>query len=318
MFFTGDRIKAVREMILAETTEGREVALTKLQPYQQSDFEEILSVNEGLPVNIRLLDPPLHEFLPSTHKDMEQMATDMNLSVDRVKQLCENMHETNPMLGFRGCRLGVVYPEINKMQVRAIFLAACALVAKKADFKFGGIEVMIPVLAHETEMSFLRKVCIDQIEAVLAEKKLAGKIPYTVGVMMELPRACLRAGDIAKHADFFSFGTNDLTQTTLGYSRDDAGKFIPEYLRKNIYEKDPFQCLDQEGVGELIMTSVNRGRVTKPNLKCGICGEHGGEPSSIDFCHRAGLNYVSCSPFRVPVARIAAAHAAIREKRLKK
>jgi pyruvate,orthophosphate dikinase len=319
MFFTGERIVAVREMILAENTAGRELALAKLLPHQKGDFKEIFTVNAGLPVNIRLLDPPLHEFLPTTPHDMEVMSKQMNITVDKVKQLCVSMHESNPMLGFRGCRLGVVYPEISKMQVRAIIEAACEIKHANKAFVFGGIEIMIPVLAHMEEMKFLRELSVETAEGVLKEKGFTIKeIPYTVGVMMELPRACLRAHEIAQYSDFFSFGTNDLTQTTLGYSRDDAGKFIPIYLEKDIFEKDPFQCIDQDGVGELITISVNRGRKTKPNLKVGICGEHGGEPSSIEFCHRAELNYVSCSPFRVPVARIAAAHAAIKEKRSKK
>ncbi|KAA6385814.1 MAG: Pyruvate phosphate dikinase [Streblomastix strix] len=318
MFFQGDRIRNIREMILADKTEGREIALAKLLPHQRGDFKELLAVNEGLPVNIRLLDPPLHEFLPTTDADIKVMASDMHITEDQVRQLCDKMHETNPMLGFRGVRLGVVYPEISKMQVRAIFEAAAENVKEKSDFKFGGIEVMIPVLAHEKEMSFMRELCVTQIEDVLKENGLTKtRVPYTVGVMMELPRACLRAEQIAKDAEFFSFGTNDLTQTTLGYSRDDAGKFIPIYLEKNIYEKDPFQCIDQDGVGELIRLAVERGRKGRPGLKCGICGEHGGEPSSIDFCHRTGLNYVSCSPFRVPTARIAAAQAVIRAKRNK-
>ena len=318
MFFGGRRIIAVREMILATDLKGREAALAKLLPYQREDFVEILTVNEGLPVNIRLLDPPLHEFLPSTNEDIEEMAKELNITAERVRQLCDKMHETNPMLGFRGCRLGVVYPEISRMQVRAILEAACQIQEKKSDFKWKGIEIMIPVLAHMEEMKFMRELVVETAEKVLAEHNLSKeKIPYKVGVMMELPRACLRAGDIAQYAEFFSFGTNDLTQTTLGYSRDDAAKFIPSYLDKNILEKDPFQVLDQIGVGELIQTSVTRGRKTRPDLHCGICGEHGGEPTSIDFCHRTGLNYVSCSPFRVPVARVAAAQAAIREKRSK-
>jgi pyruvate,orthophosphate dikinase len=293
-------------------------ALDKLLPLQRGDFKQLFTVNEGLPVNIRLLDPPLHEFLPSTQQDMEEMARTMNIPVDKVKQLCDGMHETNPMLGFRGCRLGIVFPEISRMQVRAISEAACELVKERANFKFGGIEIMIPVLAHMEEMKILRELTVETVEKVFAENKFTKeRIPYTVGVMMELPCACIRAGDIAQYADFFSFGTNDLTQTTLGYSRDDAGKFIPKYLERNIYEKDPFQCIDQSGVGELIQMSVQRGRGTRAGLKCGICGEHGGEPSSIEFCHRTGLNYVSCSPFRVPVARIAAAQAAIKEKRAK-
>jgi len=311
MFFSGERIWPMREMIIAETTPAREAALAKLLPFQKEDFKGILDVMDGLPVTIRLLDPPLHEFLPTEEKDQVSMGQRMNIPVERVKQLVDNMHESNPMLGFRGCRLGVVYPEINRMQVRAIFEAATELKKEKPAAVLS-VEVMIPVLAHEAEMKLLRELCVEEAERVMG---VAGvRIPYTVGVMMELPRACLMADTIAKDAEFFSFGTNDLTQTTLGYSRDDAAKFIKCYLEKNIYEKDPFQVLDQEGVGQLIRMSLQRGRATRPGLKCGICGEHGGEPSSVEFCHRVGLNYVSCSPFRVPVARLAAARAAIKNK----
>lgn len=318
MFFGEGRIVPMREMILAQTTEGREAALAKLLPFQRSDFEALFEVNDGLHVNIRLLDPPLHEFLPNTDPDVAEMAETLHITKEKVHQICDKLHEVNPMLGFRGCRLGVVYPEISRMQVRAILEAACNLKKRKPEHKFAGIEIMIPVLAHANEMKIMRELAVSVADKVLEENHCTKEqIPYTVGVMMELPRACLRAGDIAKYADFFSFGTNDLTQTTLGYSRDDAAKFIPLYLDRNVYEKDPFQCLDQEGVGELIQISVKRGRETKPDLHIGICGEHGGEPSSIDFCHRNGLDYVSCSPFRVPVARLAAAQAAIREKRSK-
>ncbi|KAJ4455372.1 Pyruvate phosphate dikinase [Paratrimastix pyriformis] len=407
MFFQGDRIWAMREMIIAETTEAREAALAKLLPYQKEDFKALLDIMDGLPVNIRLLDPPLHEFLPTEEKDQRQMAEVMHITVDQVRTLVDNMHEANPMLGFRGCRLGVVYPEINRMQVKAIFEAACELKQEKPAANMH-IEVMIPVLAHEVEMRLMRELCVEEADRVL--KAHGQAIPYTVGVMMELPRACLMADHIAKHAEFFSFGTNDLTQTTLGYrswcrvivvmqgrdrlklgdarprplesfcwtiwvmqgrdrlklgdesfcwtnnlldlcgvccagglivgfrvfgdstfffraplpifflfffdlpSRDDAGKFIKKYLERNVYEKDPFQCLDQDGVGQLIRMALQRGRATRPHLKCGICGEHGGEPSSVAFCHKVGLNYVSCSPFRVPVARLAAARAAIQAK----
>jgi len=311
MFFSGERIWPMREMIIAETTPAREAALDKLLPFQKEDFKGILDVMDGLPVTIRLLDPPLHEFLPTEPKDQVTMSQRMNISVERVQQIVDNMHESNPMLGFRGCRLGVVYPEINRMQVRAIFEAATELKKEKPAAVLS-VEVMIPVLAHEAEMKLLRELCVEEAERVMTAAGV--RIAYTVGVMMELPRACLMADTIAKYAEFFSFGTNDLTQTTLGYSRDDAAKFIKCYLEKNIYEKDPFQVLDQEGVGQLIRMSVQRGRSTRPGLKCGICGEHGGEPSSVEFCHRVGLNYVSCSPFRVPVARLAAARAAIKNK----
>eukprot|EP00771_Trimastix_marina_P000319 gnl/Trimastix_PCT/134.p2 GENE.gnl/Trimastix_PCT/134~~gnl/Trimastix_PCT/134.p2 ORF type:complete len:870 (+),score=381.09 gnl/Trimastix_PCT/134:88-2697(+) len=313
MFFKGERILAIREMILSKTVEGRKTALAKLLPFQKDDFKTLFDVMRGLSVNIRLLDPPLHEFLPTTDKDMQIMSEQMDIPVSEIRVLVDSMHETNPMLGFRGCRLGVVYPEISEMQVRAIFGAACELVTEKPGPNVQ-VEVMIPVLAHQKEMAILRELVVRTAEEILTANNCADKVNYTVGVMMELPRACLMADKIAEHAQFFSFGTNDLTQTTLGYSRDDAGKFIPRYIEQGVYEVDPFQVLDQAGVGQLIETSVRKGRSTRPDLKIGICGEHGGEPSSIDFCHRAGLNYVSCSPFRVPVARLAAAQAALRNR----
>jgi pyruvate,orthophosphate dikinase len=310
MFFEKDRIKAVREMILAEDTEGRKKALARLLPYQRSDFEGIFDAMEGLPVTIRLLDPPLHEFLPKGKKEIEEIAKELGVSVAALEDKIESLAELNPMLGFRGCRLGMVYPEINEMQIQAIFEAACKLKKAGKDVK---PEVMIPVLGHVNEMKTMRGL-VDRVAKETMEK--AGtKVAYHVGVMMELPRACLTADKIAEYAEFFSFGTNDLTQTTFGYSRDDAGKFIPRYIELGVLEKDPFQVLDQEGVGQLIKMSVEKGRKARPHLKIGICGEHGGEPSSVEFCHKMGLTYVSCSPFRVPIAMLAAAQAALKEKK---
>lgn len=309
MFFEKDRIKAVREMILAEDEQGRKKALSKVLPYQRSDFEGILEAMEGLPVTIRLLDPPLHEFLPKGRKEIEEIARDTGVSVADVEDKIESLEELNPMLGFRGCRLGMVYPEINEMQVQAIFEAACKLTKSG---KRVHPEVMIPVLGHVNEMKTMREL-VDRVAKHTIEKT-GTKVSYHVGVMMELPRACITADRIAEYSDFFSFGTNDLTQTTFGYSRDDAGKFIPKYVELGVLEKDPFQVLDQEGVGQLVKMAVEKGRKTKPNLKIGICGEHGGEPSSVEFCHRTGLNYVSCSPYRVPIARLAAAQAVLKKK----
>ncbi len=307
MFFEGERIKAVREMILADDKEGREKALAKLLPYQRGDFRGILKAMKGLPVTIRLLDPPLHEFLPKEEKDIKELARDMGISVERLQEKIDSLHEFNPMLGFRGCRLGIVYPEINEMQVQAIFEAACELKKDGVDVK---PEVMIPVLGHVNEMKVMKELVNNKAKEVM--KKKGTKVSYHVGVMMELPRACLTADKIAEYAEFFSFGTNDLTQTTFGFSRDDAGKFINEYIERNVLERDPFQVLDRDGVGQLVKTAVKKGRKTRPELKIGICGEHGGEPSSVEFCHEAGLTYVSCSPFRVPIARLAAAQAALK------
>jgi len=309
MFFDKDRIMAVREMILAKDEAGRRKALTKLLPYQRGDFEGIFSAMEGLPVTIRLLDPPLHEFLPNGEKEIIALSKDMGVSVNDLKDKIESLEELNPMLGFRGCRLGMVYPEISEMQVQAIFQAACKLM--KAGKKVYP-EVMIPVLGHVNEMKVMRELVDRVAKETIAKAGI--KMNYHVGVMIELPRAVITADEIAQHADFFSFGTNDLTQTTFGYSRDDAGKFIPKYVEMGVLEKDPFQVLDQKGVGQLVRMGVERGRKTKPNLKIGICGEHGGEPSSVEFCHRTGLNYVSCSPYRIPIAKLAAAHAALKEK----
>ena len=308
MFFEGERIDAVREMILAETPEGRAAALAKILPMQQADFEGIFRAMDGLPVTIRALDPPLHEFLPHSDKDIDDLAQKMKVDPVRLKGLVANLSESNPMLGHRGCRLGIVYPEITAMQARAIFQAAVTV--SKEGIKVHP-EVMIPLVGHVEELALQRKIVVDTAKAVFTEMK--AEVEYLVGTMIELPRAALTADEIAREADFFSFGTNDLTQTALGLSRDDAGRFLPYYVAKGIYPADPFARLDQSGVGQLVRMGVEKGRSTRPNLKVGICGEHGGDPSSVIFCHEVGLNYVSCSPYRVPVARLAAAHAALLE-----
>ncbi len=310
MFFEGDRIMAVREMILADDEKGRRKALDKLLPMQKSDFIGIFKEMNGLPVTIRLLDPPLHEFLPKEDQEIEEMAKGMGIDPGKIREKVEVLHEFNPMLGFRGCRLGVVYPEISEMQVRAIIEAAIEV------NKSGGKalpEIEIPVLGHLGEAKNLRAL-IDRLAKELIEKS-GVKLEYRVGTMVELPRACLVADKLAKELDFFSFGTNDLTQTTLGFSRDDAGKFIPLYVEKGLLKEDPFQVLDQEGVGSLMKICIDLARKAKPGLEIGICGEHGGEPSSVEFCHRIGLDYVSCSPYRIPIAKLAAAQAVLREKK---
>ena len=309
MFFEGDRIKAVREMILADDETGRRIALTKLLPMQRGDFEGLFEVMNGYPVTVRLLDPPLHEFLPHEEKDMREMAKEMNVSFDTIKNKVESLAEVNPMLGHRGCRLGNTYPEITEMQTRAIIEAAL-------NVKNKGIpvhpEIMVPLVGNHKELRYQKNIIDTVAEEVFAEKN--DKIPYTVGTMIEIPRAAVTANQIAEVADFFSFGTNDLTQMTLGFSRDDVGKFLPVYLEKGIIKADPFQTIDVNGVGQLVREAVFKGRNTKNDLKCGICGEHGGDPASVEFCHYAGLNYVSCSPFRVPIARLAAAHAALKQE----
>jgi len=307
MFFEGARIKAMREMILSSTTEGRKRALEKLLPYQRADFEGILEAMEGYGVTIRLLDPPLHEFVPHQQEMQKALAEEMGISIDAVKHKVNELEEFNPMLGHRGCRLGITYPEITEMQTRAIIEAALNLKAKGVDAR---PEIMVPLVGTVAELKNQADVIRATAEQVFAEK--GDRIDYQIGTMIEIPRAALTADHIAEEADFFSFGTNDLTQMTLGFSRDDAGKFLPDYLKKRIFKVDPFTAIDQNGVGKLIEMGVEKGRQTKPNLKVGICGEHGGEPSSVEFCHRAGLNYVSCSPFRVPIARLAAAQAAIK------
>jgi pyruvate,orthophosphate dikinase len=310
MFFEGDRIKAMREMILADDVAGREKALEKLLPMQRSDFEGIFEAMAGYGVTIRLLDPPLHEFVPHEEANQKEMAAEMGISVEQVKHKVESLHEFNPMLGHRGCRLGITYPEITAMQARAIIEAAMNLKAKGVDAR---PEIMVPLVGTVAELKNQTDIIRSVAEKVFAEK--GDRIDYLVGTMIEIPRAALTADHIAAEADFFSFGTNDLTQMTLGYSRDDAGKFLPDYLNRGILKQDPFQVLDQNGVGLLVEIGVNRGRQTKPELKVGICGEHGGEPSSVEFCDKVGMNYVSCSPYRVPIARLAAAQANIKHSK---
>jgi pyruvate,orthophosphate dikinase len=308
MFFEGDRIVAMREMILADTEEARRTALARLLPMQRSDFVELFEIMAGLPVTIRLLDPPLHEFLPKTEAELEEVAAVMNVSAEKLRQRTESLHEFNPMLGHRGCRLAVSYPEIAEMQSRAIFEAAI-----EAGRRTGSTvvpEVMVPLVGLETEFEFV-KARIDAIaESVIRESGVA--ISYLVGTMIELPRAVLRADAIAQTAEFFSFGTNDLTQTAFGISRDDAAPFLETYRQRGIIERDPFVTLDIEGVGELVRIAAEKGRGARPDLKLGICGEHGGDPASIGFCEGIGLDYVSCSPYRVPIARLAVAQAALR------
>jgi len=312
MFFEKERINVVREMILAETVQERKKALTRLLPMQKEDFKGIFKAMEGLPVTIRLLDPPLHEFLPRTHQEMEAFSQETGVPLERVMEKVARLHEFNPMLGLRGCRLGILFPEIYRMQVRAIFEAACELVKEGVDVR---PEVMVPLVAHVREMRILRDLI--EKEALTVMKEQGIKVGYLIGTMIELPRAALTADEIAQEAEFFSFGTNDLTQTTLGISRDDAAKFLPEYVELGIYPKDPFSCLEEEGMGQLIEMGVVKGRNTRHNIKLGICGEHGGDPASIRFCHRMGLDYVSCSPYRIPTARLAAAQARVREDLMK-
>ncbi|HEX5777109.1 MAG TPA: pyruvate, phosphate dikinase, partial [Caulobacteraceae bacterium] len=306
MFFDDTRIAAVREMILADDERGRRAALEKILPMQRADFVELFSIMEGLPVTIRLLDPPLHEFLPHTEEDLAAVAKATGLDPAKLMRRARELHETNPMLGHRGCRLGVSYPEIYEMQVRAIIEAACETAARG---KPPVVEIMHPLVAKGEEMKYLRQLTDRVSKQVMEEKGVT--VAYQVGVMVELPRAALRAADLAETAEFFSFGTNDLTQTTFGISRDDSGRFLNAYIDKGIFEKDPFVSLDQEGVGDLIRIATERGRAQRPDVKLGICGEHGGDPASISFCEEIGLDYVSCSPFRVPIARLAAAQAAL-------
>ncbi len=308
MFFEGDRIRAVREMILADDVYGREKALAKLLPMQRDDFIGIFKAMDGLPVTIRLLDPPLHEFLPHEEENQKEMAEEMGVSVEKVKSKIASLHEFNPMLGHRGCRLGITYPEITKMQARAIFEAACILTKDKYKII---PEMMIPLIGTTGEFNNQKEIVDAVAKEVMAEYDI--NVEYLVGTMIEIPRACIVADKIAQKAEFFSFGTNDLTQMTFGYSRDDAGTFLNEYVEKGILKDDPFQVLDQKGVGQLVRMGVEKGRESRTNLKIGICGEHGGEPSSVEFCHRIGLDYVSCSPFRVPIARLAAAQAVIKD-----
>ena len=314
MFFDPQRIKAMREMIVAENEEGRRKAVMKLLPFQREDFTGILEAMKGLPVTIRLLDPPLHEFVGLNEAQTAELAAELGIPKAKLEGRIAQLHELNPMLGHRGCRLGITYPEISEMQARAIFEAAAALTKKKIKVY---PEVMIPLVGSVNELAHQKAIVARVAQEVQKEMKV--KFPYMIGTMIELPRACVVADKIAGEAEFFSFGTNDLTQTTFGFSRDDIGSFLPDYLKQNILPQDPFQMLDQEGVGELVAMGVKKGRSTRPNLKIGICGEHGGDPSSIEFCHRVGMNYVSCSPFRVPIARLAAAQAAVtNEKKTKK
>ncbi len=306
MFFEGDRIKAVREMILADDLEGREKALAKLIPYQRDDFYGIFKAMAGKPVTIRFLDPPLHEFLPHEEANQKEMADEMGVTAEVVKDKVDSLHEFNPMLGHRGCRLGLIYPEISAMQARAVFEAACMLKKENIDSL---PEVMIPLVGTVGEFENQREIVVATAKKVFEEQGV--KVDYMVGTMIEIPRACLVADKIAEKAEFFSFGTNDLTQMGFGYSRDDAGKFLPHYVDAGILADDPFQVLDQEGIGQLVEMGIERGRSTRKDLKVGICGEHGGDPKSVKFCARSGMNYVSCSPYRVPIARLAAAHAAL-------
>lgn len=308
MFFEGDRIKAMREMILADDEKGRRLALDKLLPIQRADFEGIFTAMNGFPVTVRLLDPPLHEFVPHEVEAQQEIANELGLSLAKVQQRVASLHEFNPMLGHRGCRLGNTYPEITEMQARAIIEAALAVKSRGVNVL---PEIMIPLIGTAAEFEMQEEIIRTVAEKVFAEKN--DRVEYLVGTMIEIPRAALTADKIAERAEFFSFGTNDLTQMTFGYSRDDAGTFLPIYINKNLLKHDPFQILDREGVGQLVKMGTERGRSTRPNLKVGICGEHGGEPSSVEFCHSVGMNYVSCSPYRVPIARLAAAIAAISE-----
>jgi pyruvate,orthophosphate dikinase len=310
MFFGGERIKAVREMILSEDRAGREKALAKLLPMQRGDFEGIFRVMGTRPVTIRLLDPPLHEFLPQKEEEFVELAKEMGVTLEKLKTRNAALHELNPMLGHRGCRLGVTYPEVYEMQVQAIMEAACQVKSEGIDVH---PEIMIPLTGHKAEMKVMRELSVRIADQVLAKSK--AKVAYMVGTMIELPRACLVADQIANDAEFFSFGTNDLTQTTFGLSRDDVRNFLPFYIEHGLYKVDPFVSIDQEGMGQLIEMAVKKGRGTRPKLKVGICGEHGGEPDSVEFCHRTGFDYVSCSPFRVPIARLAAARAVLRESK---
>ena len=311
MFFEGDRIKAVREMIVSKTEGQRRKALAKLLPMQRGDFEGIYEVMHGLPVTIRYLDPPLHEFLPTSSYDISQLAKDMHINLDELKSVISSLHEFNPMMGHRGCRLAISYPEIAEMQTKAVIEAAINVNRKHPDWNIEP-EIMIPLVGDKAELKYVKNVVVRTADEILKQENVEMK--YHVGTMIEIPRAALLADEIAEEAEFFSFGTNDLTQMTYGFSRDDAGSFLSNYYEKKIFEQDPFARVDQKGVGKLIKMAVTGGRETRPDIKLGICGEHGGDPSSIDFFHRMGLNYVSCSPFRVPIARLAAAQAAITNK----
>ena len=311
MFFDPDRIGAFREMICSETVEEREKALAKIEPMQQADFEGLFEALGGHPVTIRFLDPPLHEFVPTDEADIEALAKTQGKSVAYIHQVISDLHEFNPMMGHRGCRLTVTYPEIAVMQTKAIIKAAIAVKSRHADWNIVP-EIMIPLTGEVKEMKFVKDVVVKTADAEIAAAGV--ELKYEVGTMIEIPRAALTADEIAEEAEFFCFGTNDLTQMTFGFSRDDAGKFLPAYYANKIYEFDPFARLDTVGVGKLMDMAVSLGKKARPSLHCGICGEHGGDPSSIEFCHKIGLDYVSCSPYRVPIARLAAAQAAIRDK----
>ena len=310
MFFDAERIPKIRKMILSETVEQREEALNELIPFQKGDFKAMFKALEGRPMTVRYLDPPLHEFVPTDPEDIKALADDMGMTVEEVNAKCAELHEFNPMMGHRGCRLAVTYPEIAKMQTRAVMEAAIEV---KEECGYDIVpEIMIPLVGEKKELKFVKDIVVEIAELVKKEKN--SDIQYHIGTMIEIPRAALTADKVAEEAEFFSFGTNDLTQMTFGFSRDDAGKFLDSYYKAKIYESDPFARLDQEGVGQLVKMAVEKGRATRPNLKCGICGENGGDPSSVEFCHKVGLNYVSCSPFRVPIARLAAAQAALNNK----
>ena len=308
MFFETDRIFNFRRMILADTLEQREEALDKILPYQRGDFEKLFEAMEGDPVVIRYLDPPLHEFLPHTKEEMEPLAKSLNITLETIQSRIDSLKEFNPMMGHRGCRLAITYPEIAKMQTRAVIEAAINVNKKGMNVT---PEIMIPLVGDVKELEYVKKVVVETADKILKENDITMK--YEIGTMIEIPRAAITADEIAKEAEFFSFGTNDLTQMTYGFSRDDAGKFLNDYYDKKIFENDPFAKLDQNGVGKLVEMAVLKGKSTRPDIHLGICGEHGGEPSSVEFCHRVGLNYVSCSPFRVPIARLAAAQAVVKE-----
>ncbi|MBQ7638769.1 MAG: pyruvate, phosphate dikinase, partial [Clostridia bacterium] len=312
MFFEEDRIAAFREMICSDTKEEREEALEKILPYQQSDFEQLYEALEGDPVTIRFLDPPLHEFVPTEEAEIEKLAAAKNKTVEEIKAIINSLHEFNPMMGHRGCRLAVTYPEIAAMQTKAVIRAAINVQKAHPDWNVLP-EIMIPLVCDIKELKFVKKTVIEVADAEIAAA--GADLKYEVGTMIEIPRAALTADEIAKEAEFFCFGTNDLTQMTFGFSRDDAGKFLDAYYDVKIFENDPFAKLDQTGVGKLMKMAVALGKEVRPDLHCGICGEHGGDPSSVEFCHKIDLDYVSCSPFRVPIARLSAAQAAIADKK---
>ncbi|MFQ7282170.1 MAG: putative PEP-binding protein, partial [Christensenellales bacterium] len=311
MFFDAERIASMRRMILADNERQRKAALEELLPMQKQDFKALYKVMGGRPVTIRLLDPPLHEFIPKEEEEIRALAESMGVTFEELNDKAISLHETNPMLGHRGCRLAVTYPEIARMQTTAIMEAAIEVCEEERVMIQP--EIMIPLVGEVKELAFVKKIVKDTAESVI--NRMVHRIPYLIGTMMEIPRACLTADEIAKEAEFFSFGTNDLSQMTFGFSRDDAGKFLPDYFEFKIFEQDPFASVDVKGVGKLMQMAVQMGREQRPNIKLGICGEQGGDPKSVEFCHNIGLTYVSCSPFRVPIARLAAAQAAIRQKR---